>query len=366
MTNERHAVRRVVAVAGMLATVAAVTVATEASAAHIACGTTITQDTVLHSDIGPCAGGGIVIGADNITLDLGGHRVFGTPDTFDGIGVWVFRHTGVTVTNGTVSGFDIGVAIEGGGRNTVSRVVAEDNYGLSGRSRGGDGIAILSSSNNRVLESRAIDNGPFSGIGIYSRIDNDHPRSTTGISSGNLIAFNEVLDNARSRSGVPSATDNDGIRMENDGRNNRIIGNVIRGSGLDGIAVFADNFGHEIRGNVVSGSGFFRTTARRGSGIIVFNRSQRIVIDGNTVTGNADNGIVIRGPIGANVPGATRNTVRGNTATGNSALPAIPSPVFGPTFDLTDGNPACDANKWLGNTYGTASQACVTVGGNQV
>ncbi|MFP5376753.1 MAG: right-handed parallel beta-helix repeat-containing protein, partial [Acidimicrobiia bacterium] len=121
------------------------------------------------------------------------------------------------------------------------------------------------------------------------------------------------------------------------------------------------------RGNTVSGNGFFREAARRGSGIIVFNRSQRITVVGNTVTGNADNGISVRGPHPtiATIPGATNNVVRDNTAVGNVVLPTIVHPVFGPAFDLHDGNPGCDANAWFGNTYGTASQECVTTGGRQ-
>ncbi len=67
---------------------------------------------------------------------------------------WAFRLvnvTGVTVQNGTVSGFDAGVAIEGGSGNTIRAVTARDNMrqqplgrepvrhrepGLSGRQRG--------------------------------------------------------------------------------------------------------------------------------------------------------------------------------------------------------------------------------------
>jgi len=156
--------------------------------------------------------------------------------------------------------------------------------------------------------------------------------------------------------------------MENGGERNQILRNVVRDNGLDGIAVFADNFDHVIQGNTISGNGFFRVTARRGSGIIVFNRSKRITVEDNTVTGNADNGISIRGPLpfGGGIPGALDNVIRGNTATGNAALPTLPSPVFGPAFDLHDGNPDCDNNDWFANTYGTASQECVTAGGNQV
>lgn len=371
MTNETGNVgaRTAVLALAALAVLGAGVAPAVAQPATVACGTTITSSTVLHQDVGPCPGHGIIVGADDITLNLNGHRIVGSEGRVDGIGVYLFRRSGVTVTNGTVSGFEMGVGIEGGENNTVVRITAQDNYGQSG-SYGGDGIAILSSRHNRILRNRAIDNGPFSGIGIYSRIDNDHPRETSGASTDNLVANNEVLDNTRSRSGVPEHTDNDGIRLENDGERNRILNNFVRGNGLDGIAVFADNFDHIVRGNTVSDNGFFRQSARRGSGIIVFNRSQRITVENNTVTGNADNGISIRGPIttfgGQHIVGSTNNVVRNNTAVGNVALPTIEHPIFGPAYDLHDGNPECDANDWFNNTYETASQECVTRGGREV
>ena len=43
-----------------------------AQAAILTCGQTITQDTTLENDLGPCPNHGIVIGADGITIDLDG------------------------------------------------------------------------------------------------------------------------------------------------------------------------------------------------------------------------------------------------------------------------------------------------------
>ena len=50
----------------------------QAFAAHVTCGDVITQDTTLDSDLIDCPGDGLVIGADGVTLDLGGHTVDGT------------------------------------------------------------------------------------------------------------------------------------------------------------------------------------------------------------------------------------------------------------------------------------------------
>ena len=336
-----------------------------ASAATLACGQTITQSTTLENDVGPCSNFGIIVGADGITLDLNGHRVFGTPGpSSDGAGVYLLNRTGVTVTNGTVSDFSIGVAIDGGSGNTVTAITARDNIGGAG-DIGGDGIAILASRGNQVTGNSTVDNGPFSGIGLYSRRDSDHP-GTPGVARDNVISGNQVVGNiiGRDRS-TPTGTDNDGIRLENDAAFNTITDNLVARNGLDGISLFADTSDNVVRANSVQGNGFYRTTARRGDGIIVFNRSTRNVVDSNLVTGNADSGIEVRGPVGTNA-GATRNRIVNNTAVDNSALPFIPSAVFGPSFDLKDGNPGCDANVWSGNRYRTFNQPCVTTGGQQV
>src|ERR671938_598852 len=85
-----------------------------AGASHVTCGQMIMSRTILDSDVGPCSGNGIIIGADGVSLDLNGHQVFGTSEFGEGAGILVFRKTGVTISNGTVRAFDGGVVIEGG------------------------------------------------------------------------------------------------------------------------------------------------------------------------------------------------------------------------------------------------------------
>jgi len=53
-------------------------------ATNLSCGDTITMDTTLHADLINCPNNGIVIGADNMTLDLNGHRVDGDNSFFGG------------------------------------------------------------------------------------------------------------------------------------------------------------------------------------------------------------------------------------------------------------------------------------------
>src|SRR4051794_23608464 len=48
-----------------------------ASAATLECGSIVTASTTLRADLVDCPGDGLVIGADNITLDLKGHTLDG-------------------------------------------------------------------------------------------------------------------------------------------------------------------------------------------------------------------------------------------------------------------------------------------------
>jgi parallel beta-helix repeat protein len=308
---------------------------------------------VLENDLAGCANNGIVVGADNITVDLNGHTVAGTANSGDGGGVVLVGRSGVTVRNGTVRNFDVGVVIEGGSANTVQGVNAVDNIAFeTGPHRGGDGIAILSSSDNRILNNNTINNGPYSGIGIYSDVDSAHPRSTTGVSSGNVVDGNVVAGNIQGR--TPNNVvnnDNIGIRLEPGNTRNVISNNRVNDNGLDGITLFVRNTFTTVRGNIATHNGFYRQTARRGNGIgLQIGGANDNLVEGNYAVGNADNGISIRS-------GSLRNIVRNNTAVLNVVLPPA-STNFGPTFDLLDNNPNCDANVWLDNRYGTVFPPC--------
>src|SRR5436190_19773212 len=81
-----------------------------AHAANVGCGDTITTDTTLHKDLINCPNNGILIGADNVTLDLNGHLVDGDgapaagcgPQDDCDLGLASIGHDGVTVMHGSV------------------------------------------------------------------------------------------------------------------------------------------------------------------------------------------------------------------------------------------------------------------------
>lgn len=334
-------VRRLVPLLG--AVVASMALAAPVAAAPppaIRCGTVITEDTTLTHDVGPCNKGGLVVGADGITLDLGGFRVFGRDNRQkDGIGILLPGRSGVTVRNGVVTFFDAGVAIQGGSGNTVDGILANRNVG-STTGDFGDGIAISGSAGNTITGNDVTYNGPYDGIGLF------------GASTGNLIEGNFIGNND-----VPF-TGEDGIRIEGPGAAGNIVrGNTVVGSTLDGIAVFATggNTGNVIEENTVTGNGFGHLAARPGDGIRLFPRANDNVVRNNHVHDNAGNGIIVARVLtstGVEIA-ATGNDILGNVATGN-----VRQANAATTFDLLDQNPGCDANVWSGNVYGTASPAC--------
>jgi large repetitive protein len=304
-------------------------------AAVVACGSTVTQNLTLTADVGPCTAGGIIVTADNVQVDLGGHRVFGGSATGDGVGIRIQGAQGVTVTNGSVTNFDAGVVISGGSANTVSRLKTIANIGAAGATAFGDGILISGSSSNLLSSNEVRSNGPFSGISVIG----------TG-SVGNKISKNIVQNN-------DIATDADtnqdsGIRLEANTRETTIKRNVISFSGLDGISVFGQSKRNSLIENVVKFNGFHDEAHRHGDGIRVFGdvgAAEENLIQANSVNDNAASGVVLS-------ENATQNTVKKNKAKRNG-LQASGS------FDLLDGNLGCDSNTWTNNTGGTKSPSCV-------
>src|SRR5581483_8341688 len=107
------------ALVGLMATTVLVLAGVVASsgaeaASNVSCGDTITTDATLHRNLVNCPNNGIVIGADNVTLDLNYHTVDSDgspaagcdPNTeFCDIGVLNEGHDGVTVVHGSVRQF---------------------------------------------------------------------------------------------------------------------------------------------------------------------------------------------------------------------------------------------------------------------
>jgi len=354
-----------------LGTTAATAAVAPGSSTTLRCGQVVTANISLTRDVGPCAGDGILVGADGITVNLNGHRVVGTPGPGDNVGIRLPRRRGVVVRGGIVTGFGAGVAILGGSHNTVTGITARDNVGLiDGSGDFGDGLAIVNSSDNVLRANKVRHNGPYDGIGVFG-----------GPSTGNLVVANLVELNNISR--FAPQVDlmlnlDDGVNLGvglGGGSHTTVANNTIRNNGLNGIDACSIRgnpcitTNDVIVGNLVQANGFGDPLngeqSDTGDGIHVvsikppgfsfsdFFPTTRVLVATNTVVGNAGDGIVV---------GSSENQILNNRSVGNG------SGLADFFFDLQDFslNNDCDSNVWLGNTFGTADPACTTVGGNQV
>jgi len=124
-----------------------------AAASHVRCGAVLTEDTQLDSDLVDCPDDGLVIGADNITLDLNGHEITGAGSP-GSAGIRNEGYNGVTIEDGRILapigldfGFETGILLIGVHANRVRHVsVTGGSYG----------IALFNSVENRIRRSGAI------------------------------------------------------------------------------------------------------------------------------------------------------------------------------------------------------------------
>ncbi len=284
----------------------------------LSCGAVVKTSTRLLTDIGPCAGDGLIVAADGITLDLAGHRVLGmlSPapgaawNMADASGITFRNTTGSRVMNGEVTQFAMGVQIFHGAANQVTRLSVHDNIGHDD----GDGIAVFGSDRNRIGGNRVVHNGQWSGISLVG-------------DRGAGSSRNEILDNVVLGNNIPmfdGETPIDkrdmGIAIEGPGATkNLVAGNVVDGSGTNGIQVMpacstgymvssgcpktVSNDGNVITRNTVTHNGFGAPLdGALGDGIsllamgppVIAMPNQNKVTD-NRVFGNQRNGISLGG-----------------------------------------------------------------------
>ena len=252
-------------------------------------------DVVLQSDLVDCSTG-LVVGADNLTIDLNGHTI-GGQSTLTGVGVEAVGRSGVRVVNGRIGGFALGVFLLNTTESRVSQLVVRDtDIGIS--------VSGMSGYSNRV-------------------VGNDVVQSNQGIlffAAATLVAENRVTN----VSGV-------GIWCRGSGRieDNRVVRS---GTGIELLFCVADVVGNETVDN--EGAGIWRirsegTTARNranangGSGIA--SDDSHGLFSRNITNGNAAHGLSIVDEIDTHGP---LHTVDDHVANANGGL-GITSNVLG-------------------------------------
>lgn len=233
-----------------------------AAAATLTCGQVITTDIALsHNLVCPAGTDALVIGADNITLDLKGYTISG-----DGThaGVRAAQRAGVTITNGTIIGFAAGVVLDQTTGGIVSKIDASHNV---------RGIDLANAVDSQIVQNTV--SGSIHSDGI--RLGGAH----------RTVVAQNVLDDNLWAISVSSTQDA------------RIQRNVVTGARGTGIAIFDGSTGTTIAQNVVT-DGWeegIRTSPGTSGTTVIQNTSTRngrdgITVDSATVTRNTstDNG----------------------------------------------------------------------------
>jgi len=226
-----------------LAVVAVLFVPAIADGANQGCGDEITVNTTLKSDLRGCQSDGLIVSGD-VTLDLNGHAIAGRGA---GAGIRIDGGSTVVVKNGTVRGFDIGVAKFATVDLEIENVtVVSNGTGISAFDVGGQlsvrnadvrrnasaGIALLNTDSATVEGNKIAANGNW-GI----RVDHAEPI---------LIAHNVITRNGGGISVVDGTT--------------RITANVVSHNDGDGIVVVDRTFlffPYLIADNVANDNGGF-------------------------------------------------------------------------------------------------------------
>ena len=215
------------------------------------CGDTITVSTKLVADLVDCPNNGIVIGADNITLDLNGHVIDGDgaefsdcpPDEACDIGVVDFDHRGVTIKGGTVREFTFGVLMVGATHSRASRVVLKDHLF--------SGLLVAESSRSEIDRLTVSGNGlttDQAGIDVFD----SHHLMLTGndvFANGDIGFFVSGLDDGRFEGNSLADNPETGILLDR-GNRNAFSSNRFSNNG-DGLVISGD--GNTARDNRLSG-----------------------------------------------------------------------------------------------------------------
>jgi parallel beta-helix repeat protein len=259
----------------------------QASASRLDCGDTIRADTTLHRDLVNCRSNGIVIGADDITLDLNGHAIDGDGELvkrcrreFCDTGVVNDGHDDVTVMHGSVREFAVGPFVLHARHNRVLDISASRNRF--------SGLVLFDSARSTVRDSSVFRNGLQTDLEGISMFRSDHNRILHNSlrHNGDVGLFMAKSDHNQIRKNSVRRNREGGIASEGVGNvfsRNRVFRG---GGGIQITTVFHGRaVGNVVRRNQVRGSS--------GSGISVDRAVKRTLISRNRVAGSARDGISI-------------------------------------------------------------------------
>ncbi len=227
------------------------------------CGDTLVESQTMWYDLNDCYEHGIIIGADNITLDGNGHLIDSDDTGLGDYGIYLSDNQGIAITNCNVTEFYYGINLDGSHGNTLSDNTINNNRRW--------GIALSNSNNNNLFNNDLINN--YVGISLLGE-----------------SSYNHLINNKVSSGGV------DGIDVFGNSNDNDISGNTLINNGWNGIYLEGSN-------NIVSGN-TINDNQMVGIGVGASNS----IISDNIVNNNTEVGIYLY---------AGDNFVMGNTVKNN-------------------------------------------------
>ncbi len=319
-------------------------------AASDLCGQTITTSITFSADQN-CTGNGLIVGADGVTIDLGGFTLTGDRGSSD-LGITSIGHSQVVIRNGTVRNFDQGIFISGGGETTsvkMTNVIVRDNVHEGANiaigvatvthsafiDNGGSGVFFqgFSDKGSLIASSAFVGNG---GAGF--QISGGSKSKLTGLTAtGNSVGVVLNGANLSFRSSAVAANTTDGVVLIANG-SITIAKTVIVGNLRDGVRVTNTIGTSVIASNVIGGNG--------ANGVHLVNDSSDVSIVGNRLIGNAVDGV--------KVESTAANLVKGNTAVGNG----------GSGFSTTNAVTTFTKNVANANGGGIFASTAIDGGGN--
>jgi parallel beta-helix repeat protein len=211
-----------------------------ASAGHLTCGQTITQNTVLDEDLLCESTDGLVIGAPKITLSLAGHTVMGTAGLAVDqrtVGIRNPGFDGVKIDGdgGTVEYFGTGIRLDGVDRGLIENVNVRGVLPPTFFFQSTVGILLVNSNANTVVGTTADTNGSV-GTGISLAVSHRNILENNR-TNGNEVGILVQASNGSRLLRNDASGNSDGIHLAADSIRSLLVGNVADFNGDDGIDV---------------------------------------------------------------------------------------------------------------------------------
>jgi len=146
-----------------------------------------------------------------------------------------------------------------------------------------------------------------------------------------------------------------GIEILAPGGEWKLQGNVVREPGATSTGILVQTTdGNDLVRNDVNDSIVLRDSNNNTVVNNIANDNEGGIFVETLVTGSHNNDIHANTTNNNSVGGGLSIDLRstGNNITGNKSIGNLP-------FDMKDGNPSCDTNKWEGNHFNTANQSCI-------